>query len=218
MWKSQSVKKKITNECYITGWQSSTCFNVLLQAFRVIIELVSDWWSPTRTSDQKMGLISWIMVANNEHATQKLANFLQMLWFGKLGKHPPGILPGESHPIKANFLLLVSHPASKPKWWRANWTVKQSTLKARVECSSVELCVGRCLQQHALVPKVHFLAWENVFFTSVLILFQVTETRTGPLGCSSYDNLDSVSSILLQSPESKLHLQGKQTKHFIHMY
>ncbi|CAB1447680.1 unnamed protein product [Pleuronectes platessa] len=36
----------------------------------------------------------------------------------------------------------------------------------------------------------------------------VTETRTGPLGCSSYDNLDSVSSILLQSPESKLHLQA----------
>ncbi|MED6283141.1 BMP/retinoic acid-inducible neural-specific protein 1 [Characodon lateralis] len=41
---------------------------------------------------------------------------------------------------------------------------------------------------------------------------KVTETRTGPLGCSSYDNLDSVSSILLQSPESKLHLQGKQIK------
>ncbi|KAA8584526.1 hypothetical protein FQN60_008311, partial [Etheostoma spectabile] len=38
---------------------------------------------------------------------------------------------------------------------------------------------------------------------------KVTETRTGPLGCSSYDNLDSVSSILLQSPESKLHLQGQ---------
>ncbi|CAG12409.1 unnamed protein product [Tetraodon nigroviridis] len=36
---------------------------------------------------------------------------------------------------------------------------------------------------------------------------KVTETRSGPLGCSSYDNLDSVSSILLQSPESKLHLQ-----------
>ncbi|TRY60796.1 hypothetical protein DNTS_033329, partial [Danionella cerebrum] len=37
---------------------------------------------------------------------------------------------------------------------------------------------------------------------------KVTETRTGPLGCSTYDNLDSVSSVLLQSPESKLHLQG----------
>ena len=48
----------------------------------------------------------------------------------------------------------------------------------------------------------------------VLILSQVTETRTGPLGCSSYDNLDSVSSVLLQSPESKLHLQGKHTKNF----
>ncbi|XP_056288221.1 BMP/retinoic acid-inducible neural-specific protein 1 [Pseudoliparis swirei] len=39
---------------------------------------------------------------------------------------------------------------------------------------------------------------------------KVTETRTGPLGCSSYDNLDSVSSILLQSSESKIHLQGLQ--------
>ncbi|KAG2470029.1 BRNP1 protein, partial [Polypterus senegalus] len=39
---------------------------------------------------------------------------------------------------------------------------------------------------------------------------KVTETRTGPLGCTSYDNLDSVSSVLLQSPESKLHLQGLQ--------
>ncbi|KAJ7987285.1 hypothetical protein DPEC_G00337140 [Dallia pectoralis] len=39
---------------------------------------------------------------------------------------------------------------------------------------------------------------------------KVTETRTGPLGCSSYDNLDSVSSVLLQSPEIKLHLQGLQ--------
>ncbi|XP_043575860.1 BMP/retinoic acid-inducible neural-specific protein 1 [Chiloscyllium plagiosum] len=39
---------------------------------------------------------------------------------------------------------------------------------------------------------------------------KVTETRTGPLGCSSYENLDSVSSVLLQSPESRLHLQGLQ--------
>lgn len=58
-----------------------------------------------------------------------------------------------------------------------------------------------------------FTCFSNVFFILVLILLQVTETRTGPLGCSSYDNLDSVSSILLQSPESKLHLQGKQTQH-----
>ncbi|XP_043422920.1 BMP/retinoic acid-inducible neural-specific protein 1 isoform X2 [Prionailurus bengalensis] len=38
---------------------------------------------------------------------------------------------------------------------------------------------------------------------------KVTETRTGPLGCNSYDNLDSVSSVLLQSTESKLHLQDE---------
>ncbi|KAK1163971.1 BMP/retinoic acid-inducible neural-specific protein 3-like [Acipenser oxyrinchus oxyrinchus] len=39
---------------------------------------------------------------------------------------------------------------------------------------------------------------------------KVTETRTGPLGCSNYDNLDSVSSVLVQSPENKIHLQGLQ--------
>lgn len=65
--------------------------------------------------------------------------------------------------------------------------------------------------------KVHLLASQKGFFILLLILFQVTETRTGPLGCSSYDNLDSVSSILLQSPESKLHLQGKQAQHLIHI-
>ncbi|NWV99570.1 BRNP2 protein, partial [Machaerirhynchus nigripectus] len=40
---------------------------------------------------------------------------------------------------------------------------------------------------------------------------KVTETRTGPLGCSKYDNLDSVSSVLVQSPENKVQLQGLQT-------
>uniref|UniRef100_A0ACB8F3G7 BMP/retinoic acid-inducible neural-specific protein 2 n=1 Tax=Sphaerodactylus townsendi TaxID=933632 RepID=A0ACB8F3G7_9SAUR len=39
---------------------------------------------------------------------------------------------------------------------------------------------------------------------------QVTETRTGPLGCSNYDNLDSVSSVLVQSPENKVQLLGLQ--------
>ncbi|MBN3287957.1 BRNP3 protein, partial [Polyodon spathula] len=39
---------------------------------------------------------------------------------------------------------------------------------------------------------------------------KVTETRTGPLGCSNYDNLDSVSSVLVQSSENKIHLQGLQ--------
>ncbi|KAL0966795.1 hypothetical protein UPYG_G00300230 [Umbra pygmaea] len=39
---------------------------------------------------------------------------------------------------------------------------------------------------------------------------RVTETRTGPLGCSNYDNLDSVSSVLVHSPENKIQLQGLQ--------
>ncbi|XP_036200701.1 BMP/retinoic acid-inducible neural-specific protein 2 [Myotis myotis] len=39
---------------------------------------------------------------------------------------------------------------------------------------------------------------------------KVTETRTGPLGCSNYDNLDSVSSVLVQSPENRVQLLGLQ--------
>ncbi|KAF4089546.1 hypothetical protein AMELA_G00067960 [Ameiurus melas] len=39
---------------------------------------------------------------------------------------------------------------------------------------------------------------------------KVTETRTGPLGCSNYDNLDSVSSVLVHSPENRIQLQGLQ--------
>lgn len=40
------------------------------------------------------------------------------------------------------------------------------------------------------------------------MLLQVTETRTGPLGCSNYDNLDTVSSVLVHSPENKVQLKG----------
>lgn len=63
-----------------------------------------------------------------------------------------------------------------------------------------------------------FARFSNFYSICFLIGLQVTETRTGPLGCSSYDNLDSVSSVLLQSPESKLHLQGKhrQTINIFH--
>lgn len=48
----------------------------------------------------------------------------------------------------------------------------------------------------------------NCLFVCLFRLRQVTETRTGPLGCSNYDNLDSVSSVLVQSPENKVQLQG----------
>lgn len=50
------------------------------------------------------------------------------------------------------------------------------------------------------------LLW--IFQWVLLPSHQVTETRTGPLGCSNYDNLDSVSSVLVQSPENKIQLQG----------
>lgn len=50
----------------------------------------------------------------------------------------------------------------------------------------------------------------------LFVVAQVTETRTGPLGCSNYDNLDSVSSVLVQSPENKVQLQG--LLNFYHFY
>lgn len=88
----------------------------------------------------------------------------------------------------ANNIAAQEVSASKVKAWKDNW----------------KSCLCRC-----------FWATLPVFLIWMLFLFQVTETRSGPLGCSSYDNLDSVSSILLQSPESKLHLQGKQVLHVL---
>lgn len=46
---------------------------------------------------------------------------------------------------------------------------------------------------------------------------RVTETRTGPLGCSNYDNLDTVSSVLVHSPENKVQLQGLQVVLPLHL-
>ena len=48
----------------------------------------------------------------------------------------------------------------------------------------------------------------NHYHTFHICCSQVTETRTGPLGCSNYDNLDTVSSVLVHSPENKVLLKG----------
>lgn len=84
--------------------------------------------------------------------------------------------------------------------------MSENTSEQSDECKSnvhADVCTNIHLHSHMCI---------YLLLTCSLILFQVTETRTGPLGCSSYDNLDSVSSILLQSPESKLHLQGKHSQ------
>lgn len=57
----------------------------------------------------------------------------------------------------------------------------------------------------ANTPKQHIRQAVTVMTVSP----QVTETRTGPLGCSNYDNLDTVSSVLVHSPENKVQLQGE---------
>lgn len=59
------------------------------------------------------------------------------------------------------------------------------------------------MNQSGSCSEWYVYKWADLFVT-----VQVTETRTGPLGCSNYDNLDSVSSVLVQSPENKVQLQG----------
>ncbi|XP_057696233.1 BMP/retinoic acid-inducible neural-specific protein 3-like [Corythoichthys intestinalis] len=64
-----------------------------------------------------------------------------------------------------------------------------------------QLAASYFIDRESTLHKLH-----HIQISSTVI--KVTETRTGPLGCSNYDNLDSVSSVLVQSPENKIHLQG----------
>ncbi|XP_076133719.1 BMP/retinoic acid-inducible neural-specific protein 3 [Alosa pseudoharengus] len=66
-----------------------------------------------------------------------------------------------------------------------------------------QLAASYFIDRESTLRKLHHL---QIASTAI----KVTETRTGPLGCSNYDNLDSVSSVLVQSPENKIHLQGLQ--------
>lgn len=68
----------------------------------------------------------------------------------------------------------------------------------RAYCVSSQTCFVK--------KKVHSVFTASCCFP---LFMQVTETRTGPLGCSNYDNLDTVSSVLVHSPENKVQLQGK---------
>ncbi|XP_077391216.1 BMP/retinoic acid-inducible neural-specific protein 3-like isoform X2 [Festucalex cinctus] len=63
-----------------------------------------------------------------------------------------------------------------------------------------QLAASYFIDRESTLHKLH-----HIQIASTVI--KVTETRTGPLGCSNYDNLDSVSSVLVQSPENKIHLQ-----------
>ncbi|KAJ7986442.1 hypothetical protein DPEC_G00339930 [Dallia pectoralis] len=66
-----------------------------------------------------------------------------------------------------------------------------------------QLAASYFIDRESTLRKLHHI---QIASTAI----KVTETRTGPLGCSNYDNLDSVSSVLVQSPENKVHLQGLQ--------
>ncbi|KAG7454115.1 hypothetical protein MATL_G00263750 [Megalops atlanticus] len=66
-----------------------------------------------------------------------------------------------------------------------------------------QLAASYFIDRESTLRKLHHL---QIASTAI----KVTETRTGPLGCSNYDNLDSVSSVLVQSPENKIQLQGLQ--------
>ncbi|XP_077573848.1 BMP/retinoic acid-inducible neural-specific protein 3-like isoform X3 [Stigmatopora nigra] len=67
-----------------------------------------------------------------------------------------------------------------------------------------QLAASYFIDRESTLHKLH-----HIQISSTVI--KVTETRTGPLGCSNYDNLDSVSSVLVQSPENKVHLKGLHT-------
>uniref|UniRef100_A0A8C6T668 Bone morphogenetic protein/retinoic acid inducible neural-specific 3a, tandem duplicate 1 n=1 Tax=Neogobius melanostomus TaxID=47308 RepID=A0A8C6T668_9GOBI len=67
-----------------------------------------------------------------------------------------------------------------------------------------QLAASYFIDRESTLHKLHHI---QIASTAI----KVTETRTGPLGCSNYDNLDSVSSVLVQSPENKIHLQGLQS-------
>ncbi|XP_062411370.1 BMP/retinoic acid-inducible neural-specific protein 3a.2 [Sardina pilchardus] len=66
-----------------------------------------------------------------------------------------------------------------------------------------QLAASYFIDRESTLRKLHHI---QIASTAI----KVTETRTGPLGCSNYDNLDSVSSVLVQSPENKVYLQGLQ--------
>uniref|UniRef100_A0A3B4B5W3 MACPF domain-containing protein n=1 Tax=Periophthalmus magnuspinnatus TaxID=409849 RepID=A0A3B4B5W3_9GOBI len=66
-----------------------------------------------------------------------------------------------------------------------------------------QLAASYFIDRESTLHKLHHI---QIASTAI----KVTETRTGPLGCSNYDNLDSVSSVLVQSPENKVQLQGLQ--------
>ncbi|CAL8269425.1 unnamed protein product [Arctogadus glacialis] len=66
-----------------------------------------------------------------------------------------------------------------------------------------QLAASYFIDRESTLRKLHHI---QIASTAI----KVTETRTGPLGCSNYDNLDSVSSVLVQSPENKINLQGLQ--------
>ncbi|KAK0147713.1 BMP/retinoic acid-inducible neural-specific protein 3 [Merluccius polli] len=66
-----------------------------------------------------------------------------------------------------------------------------------------QLAASYFTDRESTLRKLHHL---QIASTAI----RVTETRTGPLGCSNYDNLDTVSSVLVHSPENKVLLQGLQ--------
>ncbi|KAM9845284.1 BMP/retinoic acid-inducible neural-specific protein 3-like [Aulostomus maculatus] len=64
-----------------------------------------------------------------------------------------------------------------------------------------QLAASYFTDRESTLRKLHHL---QIASTAI----RVTETRTGPLGCSNYDNLDTVSSVLVHSPENKVQLRG----------
>ncbi|KAK2895561.1 BMP/retinoic acid-inducible neural-specific protein 3-like isoform X1 [Channa argus] len=83
-------------------------------------------------------------------------------------------------------------------------SVKNSNTTGTVTLETLhQLAASYFTDRESTLRRLHHL---QIASTAI----RVTETRTGPLGCSNYDNLDTVSSVLVHSPENKVQLQGLQ--------
>uniref|UniRef100_A0A3B4Z6W1 BMP/retinoic acid-inducible neural-specific protein 3-like n=1 Tax=Stegastes partitus TaxID=144197 RepID=A0A3B4Z6W1_9TELE len=94
--------------------------------------------------------------------------------------------------------------ASGPEGSRGSSSSRKSNATGTVTLEALhQLAASYFTDRESTLRRLHHL---QIASSAI----RVTETRTGPLGCSNYDNLDTVSSVLVHSPENKVQLQGLQ--------
>lgn len=102
--------------------------------------------------------------------------------------------------------LCCQRALTHPVLWLPLLALPATSCIGLLDCQKWEQTSAPFTANVALYRKKKNIYCKQIYPSSVS---QVTETRTGPLGCSNYDSLDSVSSVLVHSPENKIHLKGK---------